>query len=633
MDKKTVTNGDILARQQHLVETILENMAQAVVIVDADFNIVEFNSRFKVLFSLDQDGIHKGVPYKTFVEEWAAQVKLDEIFTREAIERMYVRNPFVLDVNYSYKEKDLWLQMFHNPLPEGGFVRTFTDITERKNSDRKLLEKTNEIEKFFSLTVDLLCIVNMEGSFKRINQAWQEFLGYDVDELIDRKIFEYIHPDDIDDTVTAMEDLASGKPVYNFINRYRHKDGSYRWLEWRANPYESILIYAAARDITERTKFEEILRQNEEKYRFLTENVGDMIWQIDKDYNYFYVSPSIENILGYSSEEIIGKSFYSILTPSSADYLAEVEEKQRYELQYHFLRSGVYELQHIRKDGSLVWCEVHSSPLYTPDGKLIFSQGVTRDIHSRKEAERKLKDYAAELKEVNATKDRFFSIISHDLKSPFNGLIGMTQEFKENARDFSYEEIAQFGNEMHEAVVNTYRLLENLLEWSRVQLDQIQFQPQSVNLAGEAEKIKQLFAVTSAQKNITIFNEADKNIFVNADINMLSGILRNLIVNAIKFSNRGGMVWINAELKDGSVIVSVKDNGVGMNDEIKRKIFRADTMYTTYGTEKERGTGLGLLLCREFIEKHNGRIWVESEPGKGSTFFFSIPADQQTFFS
>jgi signal transduction histidine kinase len=114
---------------------------------------------------------------------------------------------------------------------------------------------------------------------------------------------------------------------------------------------------------------------------------------------------------------------------------------------------------------------------------------------------------------------------------------------------------------------------------------------------------------------------------------MLSVILRNLIVNAVKFSNRGGKVWINAEIKEGSVVVSVKDNGVGMNDEVKRKIFRTDTMYSTYGTEKEMGTGLGLLLCREFIEKHNGRIWVESEPGIGSTFFFSIPADQESFFS
>lgn len=626
MAESKLNNGEKLERQQRLLETILENMAQAVVVVDSGYKIVEFNNQFKKLFSLERDGIEKGVLYQNFVKEWAAQVTLDDKFVEKAIERMAVKESCVFDIKYCYKNETKWLQVFHNPLAGGGFVRTFTDITDTKNAEDALKDKSNEIDRFFSLTVDLLCIVDMGGYFKRVNQAWKETLGYNAADLLGKRIFDYIHPDDIEDTVIAMGDLTGGRMVLNFKNRYLHKNGSYRWLEWRANPYGNILIYAAARDITERISFEEILRQDEEKYRFLTENVGDMIWQVDKDNNYFYVSPSIENILGYNPGQVIGKSFYSLLTPGSADYLSEIEEKQKYDTKYNFMKSGVYELQHIRKDGSLVWCEVHSSPLYTPDGKLIFSQGVTRDISIRKESERKLKDYAAELKEVNATKDRFFSIIAHDLKSPFNGLIGMTQEFKENAKDFSYEEIAQFGHEMHEAVLNTYRLLENLLEWSRVQLEQIQFQPQRVNLYEEIEKTKLLFALGAAQKEIIIINESDNSIYVDADVNMLSVILRNLIVNAIKFSQRGGKVYFNTERNNSIVIVSVKDFGVGMSEETRKKLFRADTMYTTYGTEKEKGTGLGLLLCREFVEKHNGEIWVESEPAKGSRFFFTLPA-------
>ena len=619
-------NEGKLARQEKLLETILENMAQAVVIVNSDLRIVEFNRQFKEMFHLLEDGIEKGIHYKEFLDKWARQVKADEEFISKAIERMLIKEPFIYEISFSYNGQAKWLQMFHNPLAEGGFVRTFTDITESKKAEKELEEKSNEIDRFFSLTVDFLCIVDMGGYIRRINQTWEKSLGYKTESLIGKRIFDYIHPDDIEDTIIAMSNLAAGKEIIDYINRYKGYNGEYRWLEWKAVPYDNRLIYAAARDITERISFEEILRQNEEKYRFLTENVGDIIWQIDKDYNYIYVSPSVENILGYTPEEIIGKSFYGFLTPGSADYLNEIEEKQKFEIQHNFLKSGVYELQHIKKDGSLVWCEVHSSPLYTPDGRLIFSQGVTRDINARKESERKLKDYAAELKELNATKDRFFSIISHDLKSPFNGLIGMTQEFKDNARDFSYEEIARFGKEMNDAVISTYRLLENLLEWSRVQLDQIQFLPENVRLKDEVEKLIDLFNTNASQKDITLANNVNEECIVYADLNMLSVILRNLLVNAIKFTHLGGSVEVSSECGRNVVLISASDNGIGMAEEARKKLFRQDTVYSTYGTEKEKGTGLGLLLCREFVEKHNGEIWAESELGKGTRIIFTLPA-------
>jgi len=614
-------------KQIKLPETILENMAQAVVIVDHEYKIVKYNTNFVNMFSLNNKGLKKGMYYKAFLERWVSQVDLAENYLEQALERMYVKKPFVFEGEYREDGKIKWFEMNHKPLAEGGFVRTFTDITERKITEQILKDKTDEIDRFFRVVADLFCISDFNGYFKRLNNGWTAALGYEVEELIGERFFDLIHPDDIEDTILAVKDIAAGKAVLNFVNRYRHKNGEYKWLEWRAVPYDNKFIYAAARDITERINFEEILRQNEEKYRFITENVGDLIWQIDKDYNYLYVSPSVENILGYRQEQMLGKPFNSFLTPNSADYLSEIEKIHRDEFKFSPLKGGVFELQYIRKDGSLLWCEVHSSPLYTPDGKLIFSQGVTRDITGRKEAERKLKDYAAELKELNSTKDRFFSIISHDLKSPFNGLIGMTQEFKDHARDFSYDEIAGFGNEMYNTVINTYRLLENLLEWSRIQLDQIQFNPVRINFFAETEKAVSLFGVLSVQKEITLINKVSRNINVSADINMINSIMRNLISNAIKFTERGGTVQIESECSGNLALISVKDNGIGMNEEIRRKLFRSDTVYSTYGTEKEKGSGLGLLLCRDFVEKHNGSIWVESSPGQGSKFCFTLPLE------
>lgn len=611
--------------QTPVYASIIENMAQAVVFVDSEYKIIEYNKKFLDLFSLKNNKIRKGIYYETFVKEWMSQVELPDNYFAESIERMYYKTPFVYEGEYTYEEEKRWFQMFHNPLEEGGFVRTFTDLTEKKKEEKVLKSKWAEIDRFFNLTVDFLCIADTSGFFRMVNNEFAAMLGFKVEELKGKRLFDFIHPDDVEETLESIKELAEGSQVLNFINRYRCKDGTYRWLEWRATPFEKILIYAAARDVTERVSFEEILRQNEEKYRFITENVGDMIWQIDKDYNYIYVSQSSETILGYTPEEILGKSVFSLLTPNSADYLNEIERINKNEFKFSPLKGGVYELQYIRNDGSLVWCEVHSSPLYTPDGKLIFSQGVTRDIRARKEAERKLKDYAAELKELNLTKDRFFSIISHDLKSPFNGLIGMTKEFKENARDFSYDEIAVFGNEMYDAVLATYRLLENLLDWSRIQLDQIQFQPVKTILRNEVDKGISLFSANASQKEIVLANNVENNIAVNVDPNMLNAILRNLIGNAIKFTIRGGSVVIDAIEDQKGVMICVKDNGVGISEEERKKLFRNDTIYSTYGTEKEKGTGLGLLLCKELVEKHNGVIWVESEPGKGSKFCFLLP--------
>ncbi len=624
--KEDRSNGSQVIKQEHILETILENMAQAVVIVSADYKIAEFNKKFKEFFKLKNGLLKKGIDYRDFLERWIQQVEISGDYVKKAFERLELKKPGVFEIEFKRDGENKTLQMFHNPLDEGGFVRTFIDITNRKNNEKELKEKSTELDRFLNLATDFICISDPEGKLLKVNNLWQTVLGFDIDEMTGKPVFDFIHPDDIEETKGEIEKLLAGKAVVNFVNRYICKNGTYRWLEWRATPSDNGFIYAAARDITDSRNLEDILRQNEEKFRFLTENVGDMIWQIDKDYNYTYVSPSVESILGYTPEEINGRSFYDFITPDSADQMNELEKTQIDEYGFIPLKGGVYELQFIRKDGILVWCEVHSSPLYNPYGALIFGQGVTRDISTRKEAERKLKDYAVELKDLNTTKDRFFSIISHDLKSPFTGLLGMTKEFKENAEDFTTSEISEFGKEMFNVVLGTYRLLENLLEWSRIQLDQIQFDPSPLNVHDEVEKIFELLAINADPKEIKLVNNVAHDIAVDADENMISTILRNLIGNAIKFTLRGGTVKAEAERGKSSVLISIKDSGVGMSEEITRKLFRPDTVYTTYGTEKEKGTGLGLLLCREFVEKHNGRIWVQSEPGNGSTFYVMLPA-------
>jgi signal transduction histidine kinase/ligand-binding sensor domain-containing protein len=230
-----------------------------------------------------------------------------------------------------------------------------------------------------------------------------------------------------------------------------------------------------------------------------------------------------------------------------------------------------------------------------------------------------------ELRLLNVKKDKFFSIIAHDLKSPFHGILGYAELLAEDYNNLSEEERITFINDIHNISKSTFRFLENLLEWSRIQTGRIEFEPQNINLNEEIFEVFNILFAFAIQKGISLVNNIDQEISVYADKNQLSLILRNLISNAIKFSNDTGQVIINAAYCDSHVEISVSDNGVGITPENLKKLFRIDTQYTSKGTKNEEGTGLGLLLCKEMIEINKGSIRAESEPGIGTKFIFTLP--------
>jgi two-component system sensor histidine kinase/response regulator len=235
-----------------------------------------------------------------------------------------------------------------------------------------------------------------------------------------------------------------------------------------------------------------------------------------------------------------------------------------------------------------------------------------------------------ELKKLNASKDTFFSIIAHDLRGPFSGFLGLSELLLDEYDDLDQAEISQIADSMHKAAKRLYSFLENLLEWSRTQMGRVEFFPSRLDVSETITRIYSLFSVTADEKKINTISNIPKGTFVFADNNMLNTILRNLISNALKFTKQGGEITVNTEKKDDDfLIVSVSDNGVGMNDEAKDKIFRLDTKHSTPGTANEQGSGLGLLLCKDLVEKHNGTIWVDSEVGKGTIFSFTLPLKEE----
>lgn len=246
------------------------------------------------------------------------------------------------------------------------------------------------------------------------------------------------------------------------------------------------------------------------------------------------------------------------------------------------------------------------------------SDELRREVEARKKIE-------IELREVNTTKDKFFSIIAHDLKNPFNALLGASRELNDSIDELDKRDVKETSLIIARNAQNAYNLLENLLEWSRSQLGRIEFNPQQLGLKEIVSESIKTMEGQAGIKEIRLLNKIE-GVSVYADSNLLKTILRNLLSNAIKYTNNSGTISVSARQIDSYIEVSVTDTGVGMPPEAIEKIFRIDTKYSTPGTENETGTGLGLILCKEFVEKQGGRIWVESEVGKGTTFTFSIPA-------
>lgn len=227
---------------------------------------------------------------------------------------------------------------------------------------------------------------------------------------------------------------------------------------------------------------------------------------------------------------------------------------------------------------------------------------------------------------INRTKDKFFSIISHDLRSPFNGFLNLTEILAEQPEILTPDELKKLGEELFRSAQNQYTLLTDLLNWAKIQMDNFEFKPTYINLKSEVDFIFSYYQIQAKQKGIELVNEIGDDIAVHFDKDMLSVVFRNLISNSIKFTNSGGLVKIKAEQKGERILVNVIDNGVGIDPENIEKLFRIDIRFTTPGTKEEKGTGLGLMLCKEIIERHKGTITVESEPDKGSKFIFTLPA-------
>jgi PAS domain S-box-containing protein len=359
------------------------------------------------------------------------------------------------------------------------------------------------------------------------------------------------------------------------------------------------------------------LKESEEKHRALIENATEGIYVV-KNGHIAFANRACEAITGIPHEDMIGMPIKEFLDTEESDKLAE---------QHNQLIVGEVQRRHseisIRNRlGEHKWLLINSAQIMWIGSAATLN--LATDVTERKKAEEEISRKNEELENLNATKDKFFSIIAHDLRSPFNSLLGLTEMLSVDLPHMSKIEVQPMVDSIYKSTNNMYRLLENLLQWSQIQSGTIPFNPKPVLLVKVFHETIDIIREAASLKEIEITVSVNDQLQVKTDYHMLHTIMRNLISNAIKFTPKGGKIIVSASsYNDHSVVISVRDTGIGINQTMLSNLFRIDVKTSRMGTESEPSTGLGLLLCKEFVEKQGGKIWVESAVGKGSVFHFT----------
>jgi PAS domain S-box-containing protein len=376
-------------------------------------------------------------------------------------------------------------------------------------------------------------------------------------------------------------------------------------------------------DITARKQAEEELQKTNAYLQNLINyaNAPIIVW--DPQFRITRFNHAFETITGRTEAEVLGQSleilFPSALAEKSMSLIYKTLTGERWE-------TVEIEIQHL--NGVVYTVLWNSATLFAPSGnKPVATIAQGQDITRRKLAEEKIRVKNQQLEKLNSEKDKFFSIIAHDLRSPFNGFLGLTEIMAQELHTLSLTELQKISLSLNKSATNLFNLLNNLLEWSRMQQGTTNFKPATHSLLPFVTTTLQPILEIAVKKGIEIVNSVPETLQVLADEDMLSSIIRNLTSNAVKFTKAGGRVSVWAKSTDaGDIEIAVKDSGIGMNTEMLANMFKLDESISRKGTDGEPSTGLGLLLCKDFIEKHGGQIWVESEEEIGSTFYFTLPS-------
>ncbi len=524
------------------------------------------------------------------------------------------------------KEKLLWIRSFvllDERKKASLSIGTALDITERKKTqhDKTMLAAIVENVDDHAVIKDtsLKIIASNKANLKAAGvKSTDELIGKTDLEIYGdlQHVRQYMEDDQKALNMKKGETLVNeqefvfpdGKKIHSLVKKFPIFD----------DRNKLIAVASISRDITDYKNTLEELYNSEEKYRLLINNQGEGIGMVDPGDKFLFANPKAEEIFGVSSGKLVGRYLFDFVDLSGKKFLEEQTERRRAG------NRDTYEMEIRQETGQARQILVTANPQYKDD-EFYGTFAVFRDITERRRVEETLRESQSELLEANASKDKFFSIIAHDLKNPFNSILGCSDLLLMDYSNYDKEEVLTLIKMINEASRQAHNILDNLLNWSRAQTGRITNEPAAIDVHATIESIFQLYQAGAMEKNLTLLNKIKPGTLVFGDENMVSTILRNLVSNAIKFTRPRGKVTVISKRHRTQNEIQVIDTGIGIPQEMIEKLFQIGENVIRSGTANEEGTGLGLVLCMEFAEKNNGTIKVFSKPGKGSTFSVLLP--------
>ena len=654
---------DEILIQQSLLDAALESTADGILVVDAQGKVSKSNTKFSSMWNIPKDIVYSREDEK-LIQFILDQLKEPDSFLKKVNELYSNPEKESKDI-LEFKDGRVY-ERTSKPQRLGndivGRVWSFRDITKQVEAEIELKKERGLLRSIIDNIPDPIYTKDITFKKTLANKADLDNMGcLKEEDALGKTDFDFFDPES---AKSFFEDdkkiIEHGQSVLNREESFIAKNGKRNWLLTSKIPLKDNTgnitgLLGIGRNITTRKK---------------SEIIKEALYEISElTFNSTNMESLYSEIHGVVSKLMKAKNFYIALLNEEGTMISFPYQKDEFDPPYppkklgrglteYVLRKGEAVLIDADKDIELRNCgEVElvgtptliwlGAPLiiggktigvvvvqdYEDDKTygydeldiLVFVAGQIAHAIERKRTAEKLNKFTEELQEANQAKDKFFSIIAHDLKSPFQGLLGYSQILSNEFETLTEEEIKVFISSIDELSNSAFKLLQNLLDWSRLQTGKMAFNPEKLNLLVELHPTLTLVKQTALKKEISFSYSIDSNLFMTADKNMLTTVVRNLISNAVKFTKSGGEIKFNSRLVGENVEISVSDTGVGIRTDDLEKIFRIDKSISTKGTANEEGTGLGLLLCKEMIQQHNGKIWVESEYGKGTTFYFTIP--------
>ena len=604
-------------KKQKLIEKeiqekkILETFKEGIYIVSPEYNITYANSALQNKIGKNTVGqkCYKAVHNLDKKCDWCIYENLKK-------EKNAVDYEFETENNKTLVSNNILLA-------DNSKLTILNDITEKKKNEQALKESEEKLNVFMNNLPGCAFIKDNKGKYVFFNKHYETIYGFDIPKLIGKGDEEIWGKEKALRFLDCDNDVRNNRNPIFAEDKFQINGKEYNWLTSKFN-LPNGCIAGISFDLSKQKEAEEALQESEAQLREIIDLVPHFIFVKDATGKFEIVNKATAKAFGTTVEDLTGRR--------DDEFVATEEEKK------HF-RADDLEVINLGKTKFIpeeVMTDSENNLLYLQTTKVPFKikgtgkpalLGVAVDITDRKKAERALKESEAELRESNETKDKFFSIIAHDLKSPFNAILGFSSILVENHKEYDEDERDMMIKTVNNSANNAFKLLENLLTWSRSQSGKIPFIPEELYFKILLIETISNLQASANQKQIQLIETISEEEVIFADKNMISTVLRNLISNAVKFTNKGGNIVISSQAHSNSnfLEISVKDSGVGIPKEKIDDLFRIDKDTSTKGTENEKGTGLGLILCKEFVAKHGGKIWVESEIDKGSTFYFTIP--------